>query len=220
MRKNKYKWEEVTDFFSEERRHYINKYLEIDEVYNEIVEVSLFSVENDLYEIYICFGKMYGIVYVEKDKAYALREEIKKVIAEEYDKNSEPSGDFINEFCEKYGLCLPNDLFFDTSNMFETDSYSELKRVYELLDKPFADDEEFQERQYEILKKEVDGIIANEVKDEELIQFVFDCLLRLTAWGIIDPEEVVYKLSKYYEGINKEFNEDYVNGYKSMMKKS
>jgi hypothetical protein len=112
-------WKDVTNSFSEERRHYIDKYLEIDEIYDDIVEVSLFSSEDDLYEIYISFGIMYGIVYAEADEAYSLREEIKKVIAKEYDKNKEPSDEFINKFHEKYKICLPNDLFFDTSNLFD-----------------------------------------------------------------------------------------------------
>lgn len=53
------------------------RYLEIDEVYDDIVEVSLFSSEDAEYEIYVSFGKMYGIIYVEKENANALCEEIK-----------------------------------------------------------------------------------------------------------------------------------------------
>jgi hypothetical protein len=40
---NMYDWENVTHFFSEEDRHYKNTYLEISEVYDEKIEVSLFS---------------------------------------------------------------------------------------------------------------------------------------------------------------------------------
>ena len=40
-------------------------YLEIDEVYDEKVEVSLFSSPDGIYELYISYGKMYGIIYVE-----------------------------------------------------------------------------------------------------------------------------------------------------------
>ena len=107
-------WENVTDAFSEEERHYNGKYLEICEVYDKI-EVSLFSSQEDLYEIYLSFGRFYGIVYVEKEKAYALQNEIKKVIIEEYIINKEPSGEFINSFANKYEICLPDDLFFNFS---------------------------------------------------------------------------------------------------------
>ncbi|GAB1475486.1 hypothetical protein MASR2M70_03180 [Bacillota bacterium] len=55
-----YNWENVTDFFSEEDRHYKNTYMEINEVYDEVVEVSLFSSEDGIYEIYFSYGKMYG----------------------------------------------------------------------------------------------------------------------------------------------------------------
>ena len=36
-------WRNVTNTFSEERRHYSNTYLEICEVYDEVVEVGVFS---------------------------------------------------------------------------------------------------------------------------------------------------------------------------------
>ncbi len=112
-------WRNVTDYFSEERRHYMDKYLEIDEVYDEVVEVSLFSIEDDLYEIYVGYGIMYGIIYVEKEKAYALREEIKQVLEKEYQKHKEPTGEFINKFGNKYNICLPADLFFDSQKLFD-----------------------------------------------------------------------------------------------------
>ena len=54
---------------------------------------------------------MYGIVYAHRDKAEALREEIKKVIYDDYMKNgySEdmPTGEFINAFGDKYNICIP-----------------------------------------------------------------------------------------------------------------
>ena len=39
---NLYNWENVTESFSEDERHYKDTYLEINEVYDGIVEVSLF----------------------------------------------------------------------------------------------------------------------------------------------------------------------------------
>ena len=34
-------WKNVTEHFTEEERHYNRKYLEIDEVYDDVVEVSI-----------------------------------------------------------------------------------------------------------------------------------------------------------------------------------
>ena len=106
-------WKDVTNYFTEEQRHYKNTYLEIDYVGNDKTEVSLFSSKDDLYEIYVNFGIMYGIVYVEEKDAYKTYYEIKDVIEEEYKNNKEISDEFINRFGKKYGISLPNDLFFD-----------------------------------------------------------------------------------------------------------
>ncbi|MDD3142264.1 MAG: hypothetical protein PHX08_25320 [Lachnospiraceae bacterium] len=106
------KWRNVTESFSEEQRHYKNTYLEIDEVYDELVEVSLFSSKTDPYEIYISYGRMYGIIYTNPEDAVSKREEIKNVLAEEYEKNKEPTSEFINRFAEKYHLQLPVNIFF------------------------------------------------------------------------------------------------------------
>ena len=51
-------WKNVTDTFSEEQRHYNGKYLEIDEVYNDEVEVSVFSADDEPYEIYLMMNRM------------------------------------------------------------------------------------------------------------------------------------------------------------------
>lgn len=112
------KWEDVTKTFSEEKRHYKDTYMEICEVYDGIVEVSLFSSENEPYEIYFSYGKFYGIIYAEAEEADAKREEVKTELAQEYQKRKEPTGKFINEFAEKHEVCLPNDIFFDTSELF------------------------------------------------------------------------------------------------------
>ena len=113
-----YTWRDVTETFSEDQRYYKDTYLEIDEVYNEEVEVSLFSTQEGPYEIYVSYGIMYGIIYVDADEAEGKREEVKKELAEEYEKHKEPTGDFINSFCERHKVCLPNDIFFDTSSFF------------------------------------------------------------------------------------------------------
>ena len=114
-----YKWENVTETFSEDARHYSNTYLEICEVYDGVVEVSLFSSIEHLYEIYFSYGIMYGIIYVDAEKAYSKREEVKNELAQEYQKNKEPTSGFINQFCEKHKVSLPNDIFFDASELFD-----------------------------------------------------------------------------------------------------
>ena len=43
-------------------------------------------------------GKLYGINYVEAEKAYSKREEIKNELALEYQKHKEPTNGFINSF--------------------------------------------------------------------------------------------------------------------------
>lgn len=106
-------WKNVTNYFTEEQRHYKNTYLEIDYVGNDKIKLGLYSSKNDLYEIYISFWLICGIVYVKEENANKIYYEIKDKIEEEYIKNKEPSDKFIREFDEKYGICLSNDLFFD-----------------------------------------------------------------------------------------------------------
>lgn len=113
------KWRDVTNTFSEKRRHYRNTYLEICEVYNEELEVSVFSSVDDPYEIYVSYGKMYGIIYCEEKEAYAKFEEIKQVLETAYKESKEPSDDFINRFAKKYDLCLPDDVVFDSDALFD-----------------------------------------------------------------------------------------------------
>lgn len=111
-------WKNVTEHFTEEERHYNGKYLEIDEIYDDVIEVSLFSSDDDIYEIYISFDIICGIVYTEKENAYNLREEIKKILAKEYRTNKKPTAKFIEKFSNKYEISIPNDLFFDAKNLF------------------------------------------------------------------------------------------------------
>ena len=95
------KWINKTNNFEE--RNWKDKYLEICEVLDDKIEVNLYSCKDiNNYEIYVSYGVMYGIVYTHKDNAENLREEIKKVIYEDYIKNgySEdmPTNEFINKF--------------------------------------------------------------------------------------------------------------------------
>jgi hypothetical protein len=106
-------WKNVTGTFSDKQRHYKNIYLETCEVYDEILEVSLFSSIVDSYEIYFSYGKFYGIIYVEKENAIEKYEIIKKELELEYRQHKDPIATFINEFAEKNKVGLPNDIFFD-----------------------------------------------------------------------------------------------------------
>lgn len=115
---NLYKWENVTDYFSEAQRHYKNTYMEINEVFDEKVEVSLFSSKEGSYEIYFSYGIFYGIIYVDAENADSKCEEIKKELSLEYQKHKEPTREFINSFCEKHEVCFPSDILIDTSSLF------------------------------------------------------------------------------------------------------
>lgn len=112
-------WKDVTDSFSEDERYYKDTYLEIAEVYGEEIEVSLFSSEDKPYEIYFSYDIFYGIIYVDAKMAHAKREEVKNEIAEEYQKHKEPTDEFIDEFVKKHKVCMPNDILFDMSGMFD-----------------------------------------------------------------------------------------------------
>jgi len=113
-----YKWKNVTNSFSNEERYYKDMYLEINEVYDEVVEVSLFSSEKGLYEIYFSYGYMYGIIYVEAENADLKREEVKDELAQEYQRHKKPTSEFVDAFAKKHKVCFPNDILFDISDLF------------------------------------------------------------------------------------------------------
>lgn len=111
-------WKNVTDYFSENQRHYNGKYMEQDEVYDEQVEISVFSAVDEPYEIYFSFDCFYGIVYAEADKVYEIRDEMKKELQAEYDKTKSPTDEFINRFAEKYQVCMSGDILYDFDPFF------------------------------------------------------------------------------------------------------
>lgn len=113
-----YTWENVTGQFSEDERHYKDTYMEINEVYDGEVEVSLFSSKDDLYEIYFSYGIFYGIIYVDAEDAESKREEVKRELAQEYQKHKEPRDEFVNAFFKKHKVCMPSDILFDASALF------------------------------------------------------------------------------------------------------
>ena len=109
------KWIDKTDTF--DNRFWKDKYLEICEILDDKIEVNLYSCDDiENYEIYVNYGVMYGIVYVHKNNAETLREEIKKVIYDDYIKNGYsddmPSDEFMENFHDNYNICLPYDIFF------------------------------------------------------------------------------------------------------------
>lgn len=117
------KWEDKTDTF--DNRQWKDRYLEICEVLDDQIEVNLYSTEDiDNYEIYVSYGIMYGIVYVHKDKAWSLREEIKDLLYNDYITNGYsddmPTDEFIQNFYEKYHICIPRNLFFDEDAFIES----------------------------------------------------------------------------------------------------
>jgi hypothetical protein len=113
------KWVDVTEAFSEKERHYSGTYLEIDEVYGELLEVSLFSSLEGPYEIYFSFERFYGIIYAEEQDAAVEREQVKKELLQEYLDYKEPRGDFIDSFAKKHKVCMPGNILFDASSLFE-----------------------------------------------------------------------------------------------------
>ena len=109
------KWIDKTDTFEE--RCWKKRYLEICEVLDEKIEVNLYSCDDiNNYEIYVSYGVMYGIVYVHKDKAIELREEIKDLIYNDYIKNGYskdmPTDEFIRDFPRAMAMRLSEPIIF------------------------------------------------------------------------------------------------------------
>ena len=114
-------WRDVTEEFTPEQRHYKNLYLEKCLVFNNEVEVSLFTPEEPGtdYEIYFSFGIFYGIVYADEGSVESKFEEIRKELEEERRGHDAPRGEFINTFCRKHRVALPSDIFFDADGLFD-----------------------------------------------------------------------------------------------------
>ena len=61
---------------------------------------------------------MYVLIYHDSNGLEEKAEEIMKLLADDYDKNGEPSDDFVDNFAKKYNLQLPLNIFFDTDLLF------------------------------------------------------------------------------------------------------
>lgn len=105
-------WKDVTDTFTEPSRHWKGRYLELCEVTENEIELSLFSCPDDEWEVYVNYGRMYGVSYAPADKAADHRNAMKAEIEAEYQKNGmKPSNEFINAFAGKYQLDVMNAIF-------------------------------------------------------------------------------------------------------------
>ena len=105
-------WKDVTDSFTEPSRHWKGRYLELCEVAKGLIELSLFSSPHDSWEVYVNYGKMYGVSYVDADNAVAHRNAMKSEIEAEYERNGlDPSDTFIDAFAKRYQLDILGALF-------------------------------------------------------------------------------------------------------------
>lgn len=79
-------WKDITNYFSEKQRHYNGKYLVVDYILDEEIEVQLYEVEEEWfdyeYEIFVNSDPFYGSTYQDKD-FYEMIEATKKDIYEE-----------------------------------------------------------------------------------------------------------------------------------------
>lgn len=104
-------WKNVTDSFTEPQRHWKGRYLELCEVTENEIELSLFSCPYADWDVYVSYGRMYGVSYTPSAAA-AHHNAMKAEIEAEYVKHGlKPSGEFINAFAEKYQLDIMNAIF-------------------------------------------------------------------------------------------------------------
>ena len=100
----------------------MNTYLEICEVYDEAVEVSVFSSESQSYEIYVSYGRMYGIIYSNAEEAYAKLEEIKKFWRKNTKKTKNLRLNSLKILLKSINWNFLRTYFFDVSAIVELDS--------------------------------------------------------------------------------------------------
>ena len=75
---------------------------------------------------------------------------------------------------------------------------------------------ETEEKALEMLDKDVDRIIKNNVKDISIIEGIFDTLL---SFVLVDTSNVFNKLNNYYETINSEYSKEYKLIYQDQKEK-
>ena len=105
-------WKDVTETYTKEERQFDDSYLEQDETYEDMIEVSLFSTSDRGYEISFSFGDFYGVVYAMASRAHGIRDDMKRDLEEAYQQMKKPTPEFRDWFTDRYKVCLPSDLFF------------------------------------------------------------------------------------------------------------
>lgn len=110
------KWEDITDYFSQERKYYNGKYMLKDHVLNKKYEVQLWEViETDRldynYEIFVNMPKFYASCYPD-EKPYELFDEIKKEIEGRLKLKNPFPWPYIEKFMKKYNMGMAIDSFF------------------------------------------------------------------------------------------------------------
>ena len=114
-------WKDITNYFSEKQRHYNGKYLVVDYLLDEEIEIQLYEVEEDgfdyEYEIFVNSNPFYGSTYPDTDP-YEMLEAMKKDIYEESFKKNKYSKKFINAFAKKYDLGIAADSYFSMGDFF------------------------------------------------------------------------------------------------------
>ena len=110
-------WKEITDYFSEKRRHYNGKYMLVDYLLDDNIEVQLYKSEDDddpemKYEIFFIAPHFYGSTYPDTEP-YKIVEAMKEDLYKESLKKKPFSDKFIGMFCKKYSIEIPFDAFFN-----------------------------------------------------------------------------------------------------------
>ncbi len=106
---------DVTNYFTKSQRHYNGKYLELDLVLDNTIEIQLYTVidknkfDND-FEIFVNLGDRYGSIYL--DDPYETYEAIKKDLYEESFKENSFSHEFFDELSKKYDIHYAIDAYF------------------------------------------------------------------------------------------------------------
>lgn len=80
------------------------------------------DISGQRFDITKAFSKVtdYGIICAESEKAYQKYEEIKKELTHAYKRSQEPTDQFINLFCKKHKVSLPDDIFFHPSKFLSS----------------------------------------------------------------------------------------------------
>lgn len=144
-KENKKEWRDITNNYSEKRRHYNGEYLEKSLLLDEETKIQLYKVIEDGfdydYEIFVNHEKFYGSTY--PDNPYEAFEQMKEDLYKESFKKNKYSKKFINEFTTKYHIWISSDCFFSGfEKMLEAFSrFDEIHDPNDFLDPDEIDDD-------------------------------------------------------------------------------